>query len=323
MKQIEMVTGPIDVERLGYTLMHDHLVTSGLGIPENYPMTLGGDIHDFILHYLKEAKQAGIDTVIDPTTFDLGRDVRFMKQMSQESGVNVGATTGCLREPNGVAFFFGHMKAADMAKLFIHDLTVGIAGTDSKACILKAGMDMNGRTPGKELVHRAIAIAHKETGAPICLHTCPQVETAREQLRILKEEGVDMNRVKVDHVLDCTNMDHIDWLIDQGVWLGVDRLPVYKVPGEYLPSTERRIKTIKSMLDAGYASRMLMSHDTSIRSLLPNSFPPYPDGSTVHNNPDMFLFLKRKVIPRLLEMGVAQETMDAIFTKNPVRFFSA
>lgn len=323
MKQVEMVNGPIDVDQLGHTLMHDHLVTSGLGIPENYPMALGNDIHDFILHYLKEAKAAGIDTVIDPTTFDLGRDVPFMKQMSEESGVNIGATTGCLREPGGVAAFFGRMKPADMAKFFIHDLTVGMAGTDSKACILKAGMDMNGRTPGKELVHRAIAIAHKETGAPICLHTCPQVETARVQLRILKEEGVDMNRVKVDHVLDCTNMDHIDWLIDQGVWLGVDRLPVYKIPDEFLPTTERRIKTIKAMFDVGYESRMLMSHDTSIRSLLPNSFPDYPDGTTAHNNPDMLLFIKRKVIPQLLEMGVSQESIDNVFIKNPMRFFSA
>jgi len=38
-------------------------------------------------------------------------------------------------------------------------------------------------------------------------------------------------------------------------------------------------------------------------------------------NPDQLLYLKRKVIPELLEMGVSDSMINTLFVENPRRFF--
>ena len=38
-------------------------------------------------------------------------------------------------------------------------------------------------------------------------------------------------------------------------------------------------------------------------------------------NPDDYNFITRKVLPRLKELGVSDDTIDQIMVKNPRRFF--
>jgi predicted metal-dependent phosphotriesterase family hydrolase len=38
-------------------------------------------------------------------------------------------------------------------------------------------------------------------------------------------------------------------------------------------------------------------------------------------NPDGYLFIKRRVLPRLLEMGASSETVHMLNENNPRRFF--
>jgi predicted metal-dependent phosphotriesterase family hydrolase len=38
-------------------------------------------------------------------------------------------------------------------------------------------------------------------------------------------------------------------------------------------------------------------------------------------NPDSYLFITRKVLPRLREMGVPEEAVNQIMVDNPRRFF--
>ena len=38
-------------------------------------------------------------------------------------------------------------------------------------------------------------------------------------------------------------------------------------------------------------------------------------------NPDSILFIYRKVLPRLRELGIGQDVLDTILIENPRRFF--
>lgn len=320
MKQVQTVTGKLDVAKLGFTLMHEHLVTSSSGIPETYPQLYKPDTYEQVMADLNEMKANGISSLVEASTFDLGRDAKMLKRVSQDSGINIIACTGWWQEisPN-----MGYFSIDKYASLFVDDLTKGISGTDIKAGILKAAMDKEGPTPSRELIHRAVARASIQTGTPIMLHSYPQAEMGRHQLRFLKEEGVPMQRVKVDHILETTDMDYITYLVDQGCWLGVDRLPLITTPGIYAVATETRIKTIKNMIDAGFADRMLLSHDFMSTSTLFDNMKPddqkYVDGL----NPDRFLFLPKVVIPKLIRMGVKEEVLHSICYDNPRRFFEA
>lgn len=321
MKTVQTVCGPIGTEQLGFTLMHEHLVSSQPGIAENYPQLYIDGAYERVLQDLNEMKANGVSTVVEATPFDLGRDAPMLRRLSQASGVQVIACTGFFQEPSPM---LGAYTPKQFARLFIDDATRGIAGTDIRAGILKTAMDLEGPTAGREVIHRAVAIASNETGLPILLHSYPQGEMGRHQIRFLKEEGACLERVKIDHCLETTDLDYLSWLYDQGVWLGVDRLPLVTGEGNYAVATETRIKTIKRMLDAGMGDRILLSHDFMSISTFFDHMPTEHAQQYIYGlNPQRFSFLQKVVFPKLEEMGVDPQELQRICTENPRRFFES
>ncbi len=131
---INSVLGPLDTANLGSTLMHEHIITSSAGIPQDYPELLERDYINHIVDGLDKAKVGGIDTVVDATTLDLGRDVNIVAEASRRTGVNIIACTGWWMEKPR---FLSGISADLFAQGFIRDIQKGIAGTNIKAGILK------------------------------------------------------------------------------------------------------------------------------------------------------------------------------------------
>jgi predicted metal-dependent phosphotriesterase family hydrolase len=84
---------------------------------------------------LKRAKEAGIDTIIDATTFDLGRHAPLLAAVSKGSGVNIINVTGWWLD---VPRFLRGVGASQMAREFIRDVREGFRGTDIKAGLLRS-----------------------------------------------------------------------------------------------------------------------------------------------------------------------------------------
>ena len=79
MSYINSVLGPIDSADLGFTLMHEHVLVAASGLSKSYPDLLGPDREARAIATLKRAKAQGIDTLLDATTFDLGRDPELLQ----------------------------------------------------------------------------------------------------------------------------------------------------------------------------------------------------------------------------------------------------
>jgi phosphotriesterase-related protein len=94
MSKINSVLGAIDTKQLGFTLMHEHLMVAFQGAQKDYPEFLVGDVFDRIINGLKGAKDGGVDTVVDMTTNDLGRDINLIAEASRRTGVNIIACSG-------------------------------------------------------------------------------------------------------------------------------------------------------------------------------------------------------------------------------------
>ena len=79
MSKIESVLGPIDTSALGFTLSHEHVVVSSAGIPQIYPEFIRREesIQEGI-RALSEAKSEGLNSIIDVSTLDLGRDIKLI-----------------------------------------------------------------------------------------------------------------------------------------------------------------------------------------------------------------------------------------------------
>ena len=95
MATIHSATGPLDTARLGVTLMHEHVIVRSPGIFENWPHLFNrAEAVARAAEMLAEARAAGIDTIVDLTTVDLGRDVPFVAEVAQRSGMQVIVATG-------------------------------------------------------------------------------------------------------------------------------------------------------------------------------------------------------------------------------------
>lgn len=309
MTQINSVLGPIDSNKLGFTLMHEHLFVGFHGILTEYPEFLADNVFKRIVTRLKEAKEGGVDTVVDMTTNDLGRDINMIAEASQRSGVNVIACSGWWRD---VPRFMMGVTANQMAKAFIREVEVGIAGTKIKAGILKSASDFEGVTPPQEIVLRGVARAHKITGVPIAIHSYHPGQIALQQLHILEEEGIDLKRVKFDHSNDTTDIEYLLGILGKGCFLGLDRYPGRMV------SSLSRTKTMKALIDAGYADRLCPSHDCSLAYV-------FPEGSNIEQmeagNPHRYLYIKKVVFPWLKEMGVSESIISRLCIDGPRNFF--
>ena len=307
---INSVLGPLDTKALGFTLMHEHVICQGF-VARNYPELFGDRFMDRIIAGISESKKEGVDTIIDATTFDLGRDATVLVEISRRTKVNIIACTGWWM--NMPPYITG--TSPDVyADLFIREIEEGIAGTGIKAGILKSAADFGGVTSAGEIMLRAVARAHCRTMVPIMLHSYAPEQVARRQLSILKEEGVDLKKVAVDHVNDTTDMEYLNWLLDQGCYLGMDRYPGLNL------SSGSRTETMKKLIDAGWIDRLLPSHDLCLAT--PFAFyPPEVKESIEKSNPYGYLYLKKAVFPQLKEMGVPENELKTLCVNGPRKFF--
>ncbi len=314
MSQVNTVLGPIDSSELGFTLSHEHITLGAAGTAAAYPGFQDLDaIVDAATAALKEAYDGGVRTIIDVTTLDLGRDIPLMQDVSRRSGVHAIPCTG---NHLSIPRIFWGAPVDKVAALFIKEIEEGIEDTGVKAGIIKVASDRGGVTENEETVLRAAARACNATGTRISTHTWSPDRVGEEQVRILKEEGVDLNRVYVGHSNDDTDVEYLIGLLEEGVWLGLDRYPGGRTPET--PKWEVRTEIVKQLIDAGWAHRLMLSHDHSTPVVQPSD---ELRREREAFNPDGYLFISRNVLPRLVELGATDADVNTIMVDNPRRFF--
>ena len=311
MTTINSVLGPLDTAELGFTLMHEHVMCGFAGVLPNYPELLGGNMMEVAVDDLKKAKAGGVDTIVDATTLDLGRDINLLAEASRRSGVNIVACSGWWLD---VPPFFAGISPDQLADLFTREVEEGISGTGIKAGILKSASDLMGVTPEQEVVLRAVGRAHLRTGVPVMLHSYSPGQVGKQQLEILKEEGVDLRRVKMDHSNDTTDVEYLAWLLEQGCYLGMDRYPGRNV------SPLARTKTMKALIDMGYADRICPSHDRLVLRVMADN-PMISEEERLRINPHGFLYVKEVAFQQLREMGVSEDIVSTLCVNGPRNFF--
>ena len=129
MTTINSVLGPLNTRDLGFTLMHEHVISQG-PVARNFPELFGPRFLDRIVTGITEAREGGVKTIVDATTFDLGRDVNFLAEISRRTGVNIVASSGWwMSTPS---FLKGHSPDL-FADIFVREIEEGIGRCSDKA----------------------------------------------------------------------------------------------------------------------------------------------------------------------------------------------
>jgi len=312
MTNINTVLGPIESSKLGFTLSHEHICNGFGGSPFTFPEFLDREAtFKRAAIDLSEAKSEGLHTIMDVAPHDQGRDIKLQQEVSKRSGVNIITCTGTWLD---VPRFFDGLHPNKIADLYIREIEEGIEGTEVKASIIKVASDKGGVKPKEELVLRAAARASKSTGIPIMTHTWAPDRIGEEQVRILKEENLDMGLVCIGHSNDTTDIKYLTGLLDQGVWLGMDRHPG---GGLGTPLWEERTKIIKSLIELGWGHRIMLAHDwDSSIGLHSSEFRAQREAY----NPDNYLFITRKVLPYLKNLGATETDIKKLTVHNPQKY---
>jgi phosphotriesterase-related protein len=313
MALVQTATGPVPGETLGFTLSHEHVtVVYGSGLREAFPFLFDWEAtRQKATRHLAEAKAGGIDTIIELSTIDLGRDVEMFARVSHDTGVNIVVATGLWRDPPRI---FRENDPDLAASVFIHEIEHGIGNTGIKPGVIKVANDTEGVTPETERVLRGAARACKATGVPISTHHWAPLEVGRRQVEIFQDEGVPMHLVCIGHSADSTDVAYLEDLLATGCYLSMDRYP----GRAGRPDWRQRNATVKALVDKGYASRLMLGHDYGVRPVI-HGITHDPDPDT---HPTRYLFLTNTALPALRADGVTDEQIRQMTVDAPHRFLT-
>jgi phosphotriesterase-related protein len=337
------VLGPVPVEEMGITLVHEHtLIDSGVNGPEpkevsraylfNRPLTIdilgevralpqsnrdnqrlndiklvSGELNDYAIW--------GGRTIVEQTVEGIGRDPRGVQQISRASGVNIILGAGFyieLSQPSRLAT----MSVDDIADEVVRDVTEGIPGTGVRAGIIgEIGIDRD-VSPAEIKNLRGAARASRRTGVPISVHTIG-VSAPGTRLRVLdiiEEEGAPIQHTMIDHVtLRPTDFETQLEIARRGAFLGYDTVSSdfnWGHRGSGLCDHEI-IEDIKRLIEAGYVKQILLSMDLHMKIMLKAY------GGAGYG------YLLREFVPMLRQEGVGEEHITTMLVDNPQRYFSS
>jgi phosphotriesterase-related protein len=319
MTEVPTARGPVDASALGVTLMHEHVFVLSTEILHNYPHIWGDEdrrVED-AAHRLNQLADAGVQTIVDLTAIGQGRFIPRIQRVAERTSINIVVATG-LYTFGDVPFFFRFRGANPppdgtdaMTDFFVRDIVEGIGETGVRAGILKCATDAPGLTRGVERVLRAVAQAHRQTGAPISTHTHVGTRRGLDQQRVFREEGVDLSRVVIGHSGDSTDLDYLEELIAAGSYLGMDRFGI-----DTILSFDQRVDTVAGLCQRGHAAKLVLSHDYSC------FIDWFPEQGVAARFPNWhYLHIHQDVLPALRRRGVTEDEIRTMLVDNPRRIF--
>ncbi|AYA26582.1 phosphotriesterase-related protein [Rhodococcus rhodochrous J3] len=314
MSRVNTVLGPIAPEELGIVAVHEHI---GYGMPGSELDTRWWKSpevrYEETVPKLRKFHEYGGGTFVDVTGICNGRDIDYYKSLSAKTGVHIVACTGFVGGDTALPFF--ERASVDyLMRQFVHEITVGIGDTGSRAGVIKVGVSRGGKmTELDKRIYRAAARAALATGVPILTHLAIDAENA---IAIFTEEGLPLHRVLFGHADDGVNAEKTrdTWIAQQGGRVGFDTFG-YETELEDPPFWARprkeRLAHFLRFLNAGHLDQALAGVDANCSPL----GWPGVKGHTVN-------YLFEDLIPDLREAGLDEATITKLFVENPADFLT-
>jgi len=123
-------------------------------------------------------------------------------------------------------------------------------------------------------------------------------------------------KVVIGHAGDTNDLDYLRWIMDQGATIGCDRFGL-----DVFNPTEQRVATIATLVEEGYADRIVLSQDAACyndcfsgdehQALLKQTVPNWH-----------YQHIPDDVLPALRAKGVTEVQITTMMVDNPRRYFT-
>jgi phosphotriesterase-related protein len=301
---IQTLRGPIAADELGFTYVHEHVLTQPPRWRAEEDPDYVLDDPDKSLAELQRFRAAGGRTLVDATARDYGRDAEALLAIAAKTDVNILCVTGWNRGDYGTEAL--HASDEELDAILLRDLREGMDGTAARAAIAKLGTSDDVVLPVEERIARAVGRVQAETGCPVLTHTT-RGTMAEEQLDLLEAEGADLTRVALSHMDQNLELGLLCELCERGAYVLFDGPSKQKYATD-----EARIAMLRRLVDAGHASRLLVSGDLGRRSYL-----------KAYGGGPGFEYILGTFVPHLRREGFDDALIDQIFVQSPARWLDS
>jgi predicted metal-dependent phosphotriesterase family hydrolase len=304
--QIMTVRGWLPARQLGFTLTHEHIMVDFIGAdkvdPSRYDAT---EVYEVALPHVQNLRAKGCRSLVECTPAYLGRDVRLLKRLSDQTGLHFVTNTG----------YYGaagekHLPpqaytatAGEIAEIWIKEWRDGIGDTRIRPGFIKCGVDRLPLSDVQSKMIEAAAITHLATGLSIGIHTGDGL-AALEELNILSKRGVDPRAWIWIHAQNEKNRAIHLQAASAGGWVSFDNI--------HKDSLADTLIFIKDMKKEKLLDHVLLSHDAGW----------YHVGEKNGGNFTGYTFIADTLIPAMHENGFSHTEIDQLFVHNPAKAFT-
>ena len=297
----------------GSVLFHEHM-SLGLafwdqmlpGIPDAQRETFIGPAGEpyfmqdtgMMVAELRAALNEGVSALVDGGHADMGRDLAFLRSVSEQSGMPIVASGGYYIDP-----FYPEEVRNGTDDEIAESLAAG-AAAERWGAFGEIGSSEEITADERKML-RAVGKAHLATDLPIFTHTANGLE-AETQLDVLESVGVSPDRIVIGHMggLEDPQATVHRALAERGAYVGFDRL------GGGPEADGHKVPMVQAMLDAGHVERVLLASDFALAS------------DTQRRGGAGYAKTITQFVPMLREAGVDDATIRTLTIDNPLRFMA-
>jgi phosphotriesterase-related protein len=339
---IQTVTGRIPGEALSICLPHEHILielrplvsppqetgsgavfykklaldTVGYTMNDPYALLDNAVVDDenIAAYELARYREAGGVSIVDVTLRSIGRDPEKLRRLSLRTGVQIIAGCGhyiaASHPPQMDA-----LSAEDIAAEMVNELRHGMDGTDIPAGVIGEIGTSAQVTENEWKALRAAALAHRETGAGIHVHTSLWDRNGLPVLALLTGMGVPADKVCIDHVDVDLRYDYLVELCRAGAMIEFDNFgKEYYIPGRrrhYMLGRFaydlERVQALRRLVDDGFIDHLLITNDVCLKSLL------HSYGGRGYDH------ILTNIVPMMEDLGLTDTQIDTLLVRNPAR----
>lgn len=335
--KVQTVLGSIASEALGPTLMHEHILCDvtppgqfddhvkdvEISLKNTWEIRYHWHKHpgncrleseDVAVWELKRLQKAGCRSVVELTGQGMKRNPLGLRQVAEQTGINIIMGAGYYVEE----FLGPDMKGRSVemiAEELISSFYNGVEDTGVRCGIIgEIGCSYPWTELERQIMHAAVH-AQLKTGASISVHPGRDPRAPFEVVKFVEERGGDVCRTILGHV-DRTIFDTSTLLnlAETGCLIEYDFFGIesayYPFQDIDLPNDGTRLKFIRSLIDNGHLSQILVSHDICTKTRLVT----YGGHGYGHIFTD--------VVPMMHRRGFTDSEIDAILVDNPRRLLT-
>jgi len=359
------VSGAIMPTELGFTSMHEHVLTNCdfymddfvplLGdpparvfpTPADAPIKLedlaylshgyyvrNHDVWDLtdetlMAAELEDFRSCGGSAVLECSAPGIRGDIEGLKRISESTGVHIIASTGLYAEKSWPERF-QRMDTNQFLNYMLGEIEEGMDGTTIKPGQIKVAS--NGNTERQLDFLRAASRVSASTDIMVTAHLGigTDHEDSRAVYQTLLENGMNAERLLMCHIqsnVQITNLeillddpsawapqlDYVREVLDLGINVCFDCFGMTwdtEAMGSVAESDTYKIAAIYQLLNEGYSDQIVIGTDVFLKLM------------TRRYGGHGYIRLQNYVVPTLQRIGVEEDTIAKLTTRNPARLLA-